>query len=75
MTEKKTKAEGKKETTLKQKLDALTFSNRQAGDISKMQSGQSAVKSNVGRRKKSGMTSSQSSLQSLKNTLGLQFSK
>ena len=65
----------KKTTTLKEKLDALTFSTRQAGGISNMQSGKSPVKQSVGKRKKSGLTASQGSLQSLKNSLGLQFSK
>lgn len=68
-------AEEKKTQTLKEKIDALTFSTRQAGGIAKMQSGTSAVKENVGRKKKSlpgsGMSSS---LQALKNTLGTQFS-
>lgn len=68
-------SEQKKSMTLKEKLDALTFSNRQAGDISKMQSGTSAVKESVSKRKRSSMrTSGTPSLQGLRNTLATQFS-
>lgn len=66
-------SEEKKNVTLKDKLNALTFSNRQAGDISSMQSGKSAVKQNIGRKKKA-VSSSLSSLNSLKSSLGTQFS-
>lgn len=72
-------AEDKKEKTLREKLDAVNFSNEQATKISNIMSENQKLKDMIAAKNKSSrgpsMAERVQGLEGLKNTLGKQFSK
>lgn len=65
-----------KKKTLAETLDAITFKNKQISDITNLQNENARLKDMIGSKaRKRSSAPSISGLETLKNTLGKQFSK